>query len=291
MIPHALPQIWERAKGIPWQSGRGLEISAEAIRAALEELFTTWSLRSNLFSNHRICLFIDGLDEHQEVESQDHKYLVSLLHRWVTVSDGNLKMCVSSRDYNVFLNAFPEVDKRLLLPDLTRFDMQDYVRSYLSHITNDELRNYLTLEIPNRADGIFLWVILVTSEIRRQIENEVPHEVLRKVLDTIPHDLESLFGYVLSSLNEHDRKKAYQVMAILSFKHKYSRRRHLHLSLSQFSLLDEYNADNEFSIQFAFPSSRLVTRWKNTKPSTYQNGFVPAVGVLLNTGAKKTMQI
>jgi hypothetical protein len=93
----------------------------------LEKLFIDKSFQSRLFESHCFCFFIDGLDEHEEVDHEDHVYLVRLLKSWIQSSNGNLKMCVLGRDYNVFLNGFSG-HRRLRLPDLTVLDIREYVR-------------------------------------------------------------------------------------------------------------------------------------------------------------------
>lgn len=86
-------------------------------------------------------------------------------------------MVVSSRDYNVFLNAFP-ADQRLQLHDLTSFDMRHYVQASLGHLPNSDLIGYFLTSIPQKANGIFLWTILVVNEIRKMVEDEIPQEQL-----------------------------------------------------------------------------------------------------------------
>jgi hypothetical protein len=69
------------------------------------------------------------------------------------------------------------------------------------------LRNYFVHEIPLTADGIFLWTVLVTADIRRHVENEVAEERLLNIMNTIPSRLETLFQYVLNRLDENDRRR------------------------------------------------------------------------------------
>ncbi|KAM0354215.1 hypothetical protein ACHAPU_001253 [Fusarium lateritium] len=270
LIQHAVPEIWEQAKRTPWMLEGKFDISAKTIQKAFERLLTEQDLQSRLFKHQRFCFFIDGLDEHVEAYGQDHKYLVTLIRNWVEKSCGNLKICASSRDYNVFLNAFSEKD-RLHLPELTLFDMQEYVRSHLSHLQNAKDREHFTFMIPHRADGIFLWTVLVTTDIRRKIEDEVPHEKLVMTLDTIPSDLETFFQYLLNRIDKQEQKKAYQVMRMLLDVRNISPgiQDEANLTLLSFSLLDEYNQDHEFSTRSTFPTPELIAKWKNTELETY----------------------
>lgn len=261
LTPDALPSVWHQAKNYPWQGQGTLDIPAKTIKAGLEKLLTELSLRSRLFESHRFCFFIDGLDEHEEVSYEDHVYLVTLLQNWIRTSNGSLKICVSSRDYNTFLNRFSE-DKRLNLPDLTWLDMKRYVRESLSHLRHRRLLERFTTEIPLKADGIFLWTILVTAAVRRQIENEASDEKLFKIVNTLPSGLETAFRYTLDGLDEQDRRKTYQIMKLLILTKDETLSR---FTLAKFILLDYYNDDKEFSIRKGFPSTSLAAKWAQSR--------------------------
>ncbi|KAG7404039.1 hypothetical protein Forpe1208_v015750 [Fusarium oxysporum f. sp. rapae] len=260
LIQQVFPIIWDRVRQTPWQIRGGFRLSAVEIKDGFDKL-TNQALNGRLFESHRFCFFIDGLDEHEETFSvQDNIHLVQLLNSWANNSNGNLKLCVSSRDYNVFLNGFSD-KQRLRLPDLTLFDMQKYVRDSLSHIPSRKLRTHFANEIPSRANGIFLWAVLVTADIRRQIENEVPEERLFKIVNSLPSSLQTLFHYILNSLADYDRKRTYQLMRLLMLR---SAGDGGPISLNHFSLLDQYNEDNEFSTRGHFLAERFITEFSKT---------------------------
>ncbi|KAJ4269477.1 hypothetical protein NW762_001137 [Fusarium torreyae] len=279
LIQCTLPDFWDQAQRTPWQYQESFQIPARVIKSALERVLTDKSLNNRLFESHRFCFFIDGLDEHEETDSQDHVYLVRLLNDWVKGLCGNLKICVSSRDYNVFLNGFSH-DRRLQLPELTRFDMRIYVRDALSHLKSHKLKHHLTHEIPLRADGIFLWAVLVIGDIRKKIEDEVPEEKLLKLLDSLPSHLEALFLYVLNNLDENDRRTAYQIMKLLMTMKKIPWRSGVHFNLASFSLLNNYNLDNEFSIKDDFPSPEFATNWSRVSVSAHHKRLRGSCGGL-----------
>jgi hypothetical protein len=260
LIQQVFPVIWDRVRQTPWQIQGGFRLSAVEIKDGFDKL-TNQALNGHIFESHRFCFFIDGLDEHEETFSvQDNIHLVQLLNSWVNNSNGNLKLLVSSRDYNVFLNGFSD-KQRLRLPDLTLFDMQKYVRDSLSHIPSRKLRTHFANEIPSKANGIFLWAVLVTADIRRQIENEVPEERLFKIVNSLPSDLQTLFQHILNSLTDYDRKKTYQLMRLLILR---STGDGGSISLNHFSLLDQYNEDNEFSTRGHFLAERFITEFSKT---------------------------
>lgn len=168
----------------------------------------------NLYSTRRLCIFIDGLDEYVETEEYDYRALVDLLKKWVELSDGNLKLCLSSREENAFMNGFSE-EERLALHHLTWYDIRDYTHELLGNIDNDTLRNKLSRIITRKANGIFLWAAWVVRAIRKEVEAEATESSLLNLLDILPVGLEQLFTYIIDSMERSQRAKFYQTMGML----------------------------------------------------------------------------
>jgi hypothetical protein len=160
LIPMLLPDQWNEAKSMPWQIQTQLQLRTEDIKAAFSRLREN----QNLYEKHCFCYFIDGLDEYEETCSEDYTEIVRFLSDWTKTSRGNVKLCVSSREYNVFLNAFSS-ERRIRLQDLTRRDMERYVRGKLQ-IDESEDSETLIQAIVDKGDGIFLWVALVVKTLR-----------------------------------------------------------------------------------------------------------------------------
>ncbi|KAM0244909.1 hypothetical protein ACHAP5_005815 [Fusarium lateritium] len=247
LIQYALPEVWNRAAKSLWQIQSKLDISADVFKSGLERLISTGSSSTAPSGNLRFCFFIDGLDECEESHSKDHIYLVRLLNDWVQSSGGKLKIVASSRDYNVFLNGLP-ANQRLQLHQLTSFDMRHYVRDSLEHLNDKKLQNYFLDAIPEKANGIFLWIVLVVNEIRKKVEDDASQEQLLRLLDNLPPGIEALFQHILNGLDASSRRAAYQTMAIL----RTAQGNYLPFSLLAFSYLNEYHEDHEFSIREEF---------------------------------------
>jgi hypothetical protein len=260
LIQHAFPEFWEEIKGSPWQTQTKFNIPTDVAKSALERIiFNSTTCASEI----HFCFFIDGLDEFEQSRSRDHVYLVGLLNEWIRKSQGRVKLIVSSRDYNVFLNGFSD-DYRLQLHELTWFDMKRYVRDSLAHLANSDLAEYFSKRIPKKADGIFLWTVLVVNEIRKAAEDELPYEQICRLVDILPSGLESLFRYILNGLNINSRQTAYQVMLILRTGQKH----HLDFTILEFSLLEDYQKDSQFSIRDNdLTGSRQVVN--KASPATY----------------------
>ncbi|KAK3689146.1 hypothetical protein B0T22DRAFT_536141 [Podospora appendiculata] len=250
LIPAVLPDHWKKTRETPWMAQVKSYLSEKDVRAALARLARKQSLQNN----RCFIFFIDGLDEYNETPQQDHKAVLDLLCGWVKASPGSMKLCVSSREDNIFMNNF-SAEQRLRLHDLTRRDMQSYVREKLTDLPEGEEREHLILEIPEKAQGIFLWVTLVVRSIREELENGASMEALGALLDSFPDELEALFEHIIRSFRStRERKKAFQTFAMLSLSNQYS----VGFSLFAYSFYESYEADKQFAIRENFPDTITV---------------------------------
>ncbi|KAM0421002.1 hypothetical protein ACHAPT_011245 [Fusarium lateritium] len=253
LIRDTLPEYWHLAEQSPWQIKTKFNIPSSTINSALKSVISD----QRLYKGHRFCFFIDGLDEYEGGDGQDPTHLVTLLTNWVKESHGCLKLCVSSREHNVFMNAF-SMDQRLRLHEMTLFDMKEYVAGLLqdiqTHILNVDTRSYLINTIPEKADGIFLWTILVVRTIRRKAEDGEPERNLIRLLDSLPQGLDGMFLRVLEDLDADNRRRMFQTLAMMRAAKTYE----VSFSLLAFSFLDDYETNNEFSLQRNIPSDKTI---------------------------------
>ncbi|RSL54069.1 hypothetical protein CEP54_010093 [Fusarium duplospermum] len=254
LIPDMLPEYWCLAEQSPWQIQTEFNIPASTIKSALKQVISD----ERLYKDHRFCFFIDGLDEYEGTDGQDPTYLATLLNDWVNDSHGCLKLCVSSREHNVFMNAFPK-DQRLRLHELTRFDMREYVAGLLQEVHNEvmseDFRKSLVKSIPEKADGIFLWTIIVVKTIRRKVEDGEPEESLMRLLESLPHGLNSVLRHLLEDLDADNQRRLYQTMAMLQV----AKANKLPFSLVAFSFLDDYEKDAQFSTKGNISTEKTKT--------------------------------
>jgi hypothetical protein len=246
LIPEVLPKYWNQMKSMPWQVQTELHLPAPEVRAAFGRLIE----RRSLYKKHCFCFFIDGLDEYEGTYQEDCKAMVELLRGWTEFAPADVKICVSSREYNVFMNAFSP-DRRLRLQDLTRKDMENYVQDKLRHIPDEANVTSLVNSITEKAQGIFLWVAIVVKRMRELVENGSKLTTLERELDLLPQELDDLFEHILKSLSTSDRKRAYQTLAMLLKLKPYN----LQLSLFSYTFLEDYDKDPGFAMQGTFPHS------------------------------------
>ncbi|KAF1992354.1 hypothetical protein K402DRAFT_320597 [Aulographum hederae CBS 113979] len=148
----------------------------------------------------KVCFFIDGLDEFDG----DKEEVVRLLKSMLEGKMGRVKICVSSRPWSVFEDAFQEVPQ-LKLHDLTASGMDRYAKDKLNADPKvceilqkePEAGRKFQEELVAKADGVFLWITLA---VRSLVENGTVEDGvagLEKKLQGLPADLDDFFCYLL----------------------------------------------------------------------------------------------
>lgn len=179
-------------------------MKSQARRWALDELLTAISSISSLSQlETKFCIFIDGLDEY----TGDHVEMCNTIQKLGTRSQ-DIKLCVSSRPWNDFENAFGGGQELLKMHQLTRDDICEYARARLSEhwawtsiAANACLADSLINLILQHAEGVFLWVVLVTKEIRESMSNYDSLEDLFRRVEGYPSDLGEFFQHILESVD------------------------------------------------------------------------------------------
>jgi hypothetical protein len=155
-------------------------------------------------STHAFCFIIDGLDEFAE----NHYALVrDTIEYFATRS--NVKLCVSSRPYNVFNNSLGAAHRKKLRMELmNKKDIDQFVKGKLEQnqlfrdlAEHDARAQELAVEIRKRAEGVFLWVHLVVWELMDGLGESDDIATLHRRLDMLPEDLETFFKHIIQSVD------------------------------------------------------------------------------------------
>lgn len=145
----------------------------------------------------RIFLLIDGLDECCPQHSHDD-FMDTLLN---ILQLPNFKSCVSSRPWLEFaarLSCAPS----LCLDRLTRFDMMIVLTNRIMHAARDRTQylnpphhdiDELADFVVNKAQGVFLWLELVTRALAVEIKKDRDLRRLYQITESLPSDLEQYF--------------------------------------------------------------------------------------------------
>ena len=171
-------------------------------------------LKTSLFrlsTTKKVLLLIDGLDELQGTDDDRYDMLNFLLK--LTKLE-RVKLCVSSRPWNMFSDFFHEFPQ-LQLQSFTRADIDKYVRhslSYSMHLQSSYLHNSgegekLIETIVEKASGVFLWVRLVVQELLRGFRDGETVRTLRRKVDSMPADLDGFFRRIIDSIDPSYRRE------------------------------------------------------------------------------------
>ncbi|KAJ8122828.1 hypothetical protein ONZ43_g1076 [Nemania bipapillata] len=188
------------------------ELNSDDIMEAFSRLVTIskFSNPSQSLRGLRICLFIDGLDEFDNtIVNQSYRGLVEKLCQWTKNSDGHVKICVSSRTQEPFMQML-DSSKRFTLEKITGGDielfikrnLEDYPKFQRHHQKSPKECQALVNNIRRSADGVFLYVALAVKTLQDGLDDGIPVRGLRKVVSTTPEDLNSLLERVMGDVHE-----------------------------------------------------------------------------------------
>lgn len=158
-------------------------------------------LLDNLPADVRLCCFVDGLDEFQG----DPALILEFVKRMT--SNQNIKMCVASRPWTAFEDAFHQ-SLGLMLEDLTKEDIKSYTTSKLMnerafrqlHKLQPTNTAKLINFIVGKASGVFLWVYLVVASLIVGMRDGDRLSDLQRRLEELPAELEDLFSHMVNNL-------------------------------------------------------------------------------------------
>lgn len=203
-VPELISKIYEENPHLFGQRGRTTQLwTVTRLEDVLRQVTAQKALPM------RFCFFIDGLDEYEGNTFDICRVIQDLC------SSPDIKMCVASRPWNVFEACLGEnAAHRLPVHTLTHDDIRNYVESELSghpkwnsSIANGVGVPNLVREITKRAEGVFLWVFLVTRMLREGLTNDDSLDELRMRLDSVPTDLGKFFKHILGSVEPSYRER------------------------------------------------------------------------------------
>ncbi|KAK4185300.1 hypothetical protein QBC35DRAFT_389789 [Podospora australis] len=153
-----------------------------------------------------VVFFVDGLDEFKGHPREILDFLESL-------RGSNTKICISSRPWPIFGDTFHR-QPNLKMEVLNKPDIDNYVTSKLrdhpgfdAFATVDKsLAGNLILDIIAKAEGVFLWVYLVTEMLTDALTDGEPPSELHRIIDSLPPDLKGLFERILAPLQKSPAK-------------------------------------------------------------------------------------
>jgi hypothetical protein len=232
-----------------------------------ERLFEVFKLiMRDSESTDCFCFFIDGLDEYDG----DIETLTGFIKSLQVFQ--NIKLCIASRPWNVFEAAFGlNTKNKIYVQDLTRHDISIYVKDKLEgHPDFQNMKEEgpavkeLVNEVVGKAQGVFLWVILVVKSLLEGLQNADRVLDLRRRLEAFPADLDKYFGYILDSLDP-----IYRVQTAKGFQAALAAPRPL--SILQFWYLDHEEEDPCYAMRMTIPKPYEVPELQRRDWTRAQN--------------------
>ncbi len=194
----------------------------------------------------RVLFFVDGLDEFECTDGMRQELIDVFI---ILASTGNVKMFLSGRPWNIFLDSFGDFPKTRL-EDLTRVDINLYVRAkFLAHPRfqyllrcNQKTADALISAVTDKAEGVFLWVRLVVRDLLKGLRDGDGIDTLYWRLEEIPAHLDDYFERLFSAIDPGYRQEASIILQVaLHEEHDFAP---LHpLRLLDLSFTDELSPD------------------------------------------------
>ena len=208
-FPHRWQSMATGSSGLPF----GLDFEPWT---RLELLNAFRLITEHNINSTRFCLFIDGLDEYEG----EHEELIQVVKDLAGTS--NVKLCIASRPWNVFENAFGKAENlKVYLQNVNKPDIQIYVKNKLEDRADfialrgrDLQADVLIEELIEKAQGVFLWVFLVVRSLIRGLQNSDRISDMQRRLRSFPDDLDALFSRMLMSLDPIYRTQAARAFQI-----------------------------------------------------------------------------
>ena len=210
----------------------------------LQNTFQEYIRRTTM--SNKVFILIDGLDEF-EGSDEMRQSLIDLLVD--AAAKTNVKLCLSSRPWNIFQDAFGSCPQ-LRLEDLNYNDIDKYIqgqfsgnRRYQQLLHNDEIAaGRLVTDLMSKAAGVFLWVRLVVRQLLRGLRDGDSIRTLESMIQESPEDLNEYFMRLMQSIEPQHRKEASQLFQLALYEENNFVSMHSS-TLLEFSFIDEGRPD------------------------------------------------
>jgi ABC-type Fe3+/spermidine/putrescine transport system ATPase subunit len=241
--------------------GKVLENYSDEFSTVPALLRTLRKISTSTLSDTKFCFFVDGLDEY-DGRPADIIELIDIL-----MSFPNVKACISSRPWNDFEDRFGNDSPwKLYMQELTRGDIQLYVEDTLGknpifkqlQKEDPKCPNFVQ-SIVHRADGVFLWVSLVTQSLYDGLTNSDRIKDLQKRLNQTPKNLVDYFKTILFSTENLYRTQTAHLFTVAV-------NTVIELPLMAYWVIDQENPKYVFQCPLETPSDEILhARLRNMK--------------------------
>ncbi|KAI1866443.1 hypothetical protein JX265_007744 [Neoarthrinium moseri] len=212
-MPTIAPRICPRRWALYKIFGSGTVVPEWSWAELLESFTLMLPLIGESFD---LSIFIDGLDEFEGT----HEKLIDFVDLFR--AQPGAKICVSSRPWNVFLDAF-HCSPSLKMEDITNQDIELFVNGRFKRTQGfQELEQMLPRDarklingIVTKAQGVFLWVSVVVNALCEGLTEGDKLSDLLAELERLPSDLEHLYSSIWAGVKWKYMAHSSQLFQIL----------------------------------------------------------------------------
>lgn len=166
-----------------------------------------------------VCLFLDGIDEIKP-EDGTKDGIPEFLDWAIELSQrSKIKLCLASRPDPHILETRLSRYPRLRLQDLNFEDLMAYAKGRVkipAEAISAEKKN-LIQSLADKAEGVFLWLILAIKSVNEGFRNDDSIETLQERIQCLPQSLDSLYKDMWARAGA-DNPSEYRQTAALYFK-------------------------------------------------------------------------
>jgi len=158
-------------------------------------------------AKERLYLIVDAMDESGEKDRGD---VIQLLHQLCHGDKGCaciVKVFVSSRPITELNHDSTEIKNVIKMQDYNNSDIIKFADSFLGELEldrecYDKTKGYIVRE----AQGVFIWVRLIESELREYHRTGFSNDEIYKFLQSLPTELDSFYDRILGKLEKNTQR-------------------------------------------------------------------------------------
>ncbi|KAK5057648.1 hypothetical protein LTR84_011649 [Exophiala bonariae] len=141
-------------------------------------------------------IFIDALDECNEDEIRSIINFFSWCSSDAITYGKILRICWSSRHYR---HVSVEHHFQILVEQMNSADIKLWVQRHLAG--SDHLLEHFEQQVVAKANGVFLWSVLVVDKIKKLADKGFPIPKISRMIDDMPTELNELYRNILATLD------------------------------------------------------------------------------------------
>ncbi|KAL7896637.1 purine and uridine phosphorylase [Trichoderma sp. TUCIM 5745] len=183
------------------RSGTHLEWSYDSLKRTLKSL-------QDYRTSNRFYLIIDAIDESDESDRRD--ILGFLIELCSKMKHSVVKIFMASRPVAQLEARRDQFHNFIKLDEMTKVDIYNYAQSRLYGLnTTDNLLKQATEYMLENAQGVFLWVKLISEHLIEAHEQGYSEDEVFDLLKRLPTELEDFYGLMLEKMKQNKFSLSY----------------------------------------------------------------------------------